>query len=171
MDGRVRLKELVFLVAYLWAVGANAGQVSHKGITYEVVTEETSLECSSFEIISKVQALPFSLRESEIPYEITMGHYGKPHVLEQSISYISDTGENEAFSVNAIIPTYERIDDDRKYLAKPEACVGPYSAVFSLWGGGNCKTVCEAWVLVEFSHSGKPVKAIGLSYSEFKQHN
>ena len=165
------MKVLVFLAAYLFVVVANADQISHKGITYEVRTDEISLECSSFKIISKVQTLPSSLRESEIPYEITMGHYGKPHVLEQSISYVSDTAENMAFAVDAITPTYERIDDDRKYLAKPEACVGPHSVVFSLWGGGNCKTVCEAWVLVEFSGSGKPVKVLGLSYSEFKQHN
>ncbi|WP_297811368.1 hypothetical protein [uncultured Methylophaga sp.] len=165
------MKALVFLVAYLLLAVANAGQLSHKGITYEVRTDEVSLECRSFKIISKVQSLPFSLRESEIPYEITMGHYGKPHVLEQSISYVSDTVENDAFEVDAILPAYERIDDERKYLAKPVACVGPHSVAFSLWGGGNCKTVCEAWVLVEFSGTGKPVKALGLTYSEFKQHN
>lgn len=165
------MKALVFLTVYLLAVLANADQISHKGITYEVKTDEIGLDCGSFKIISKVQSLPFSLRESEIPYEITMGHYGKPHVLKQSISYVSDTAEGEAFAVDAITPTYERIDADREYLAKPEACVGPHSAAFSLWGGGSCKNVCEAWVLVEFSRSGKPVNALGLSYSEFKQYN
>jgi len=165
------LKLLATIIASLFTLNASAEQISHNRTTYDVQSEVSELDCGPYMIISTVKTLPFKLRESQIPYEITMGHYGKPHVLGQSISYISDNAGKVTFDVNEIIPSYGRIDSARKYLAKPEACVSQNSVVFSFWGGGNCKTVCEAWALVKFSTTGDPIKVQGLSYSEFKQYN
>lgn len=163
------MRLLATIIASLCTLNANAEQISHNGETYDVQSEISELDCGSYKIISTVRTLPVKLRESQIPYEITMGHYGNPYVLGQSISYVSDITEEVTFDFSKIIPSYGRIDSGRKYLAKPEACVSQSSATFSFWGGGNCRTVCEAWALVKFSTTGHPINVQGLSYSEFKQ--
>jgi len=165
----LRLFTLIAL-AYL-ATSTWAEEISHKGTTYTIDVETQDLDCGSFIVLLTERALPFSVRESEIPHEITLGHFGKPHVLSQEFSYVSKFTARTLTDLKEIIPEYERIETKRKYLAKATKCVSPNFVLFSFWGGGNCKTVCEAWALVEFSEDGRAISSQGLSYQQYQQLN
>jgi hypothetical protein len=148
-----------------------AESVLHKGIEYQVERDLTELSCSNFSFSLESRSFPFNLRESKIPYEITLGHIGKPHLISQSFTYSSPGQVSEPEQTTALLPNYIRIDNKRKYLAAVGACAGVDSVTVSFWGGGNCRNVCEAWALITFSKQGKVQSSKGLTYAEFKKYN
>jgi hypothetical protein len=151
--------------------GASGEQITSDGITYSVEVDQVELDCTSFKMASVVKSLPSNISESKIPYEITMGHYGNPYALSQTILYISPSVAPAAIAVEKIQPVYSRIDPTRKYLATPEKCLPKNSVLFSFWGGGNCTNVCEAWGRVYFSTKGEILEVKGLNYQELEKFN
>ena len=163
------VRVFIFLSVLLSSISI-AESLNHGGQKYEVEVNETTLDCEGFGLSLVKRSLPFSINESKIPYDITMGHYDSPHLLSQSFTYISGEVKNQQDSIT-LLPTYERIDPSRSYIAKAVSCVSDNSVTVSFWGGGNCKDICEAWSLVTFSKVGKVVSSKGLTYPEFKQYN
>jgi len=160
---------LIFII--LISTQLTAEEIIHNGEVFTIEINETSLDCGAFSITSQERSLPFEIRESKIPRDITMGHYGRPHLLSQSIKFNSKDADETYSEITDLLPSYEKIEPQRVYIAKPIKCFSNNSVIFSFWGGGNCTTVCEAWGLVEFSKSGKVVLTIGISHKNFKEYN
>ncbi|WP_155247349.1 hypothetical protein [Teredinibacter turnerae] len=162
---------VIILYLLLLANVCFAGSIEHDGVTYEVELRTSELNCDLFTVKLERRSLPFSIRESQIPYPITMGHLGDPYLISQTITYKAKGSKENVNSVESVLPKYSRVENGRKYVAKLGSCVGESSVTLSLWGGGNCTNVCEAWTLITFGSNGEVKSSKGLTYAEFKKYN
>ena len=148
-----------------------AESINHNGQKYDVEITKENIECKDFQLSLQKRSLPFSSRESKIPHKITMGHYGYAHLLSQSFTFASNQVKSQQQTIDSMLPSYQRIDPNRPYVATAVSCVDKHSVIVSFWGGGNCKDVCEAWSLVTFSKKGKVISSKGLTYPEFRKYD
>jgi len=150
-------------------IPVNAGTLKHNGNSYKYENIESILKCSKFSIVTKTKSFPFSLSENKIPYEITMKHMGNPHLISQKQMYINSGKEVELPNLISKLSNYKKIEKKRSYTIKPVKCLGASSVLFSLWGGGNCSTVCEAYVKAAFTENGAISSIYGLTYKEYNE--
>lgn len=158
------MKIIIGLAFLFLCLAARADELVDDAQEHELNTETKKLSCDTFELKLITKEFSRNLAESEIPTHLTMKHYGNPYLVSQQVL----VDESTAVDVNTLLPEYERIESGRKYSAKFGSCVGGDSFTLSLWGGGNCRTVCEAWALVSISEGGTLLSSKGLSYAEFK---
>ena len=141
--------------------------IESNGKKYTVETKHNTLRCNTFSVTNIERSLPFSIRESRIPYEITMKHHGRPHLLNLTLLYNSQSVEKKLPALETLLSGYNKISEKKSYISTPISCIGNNKVLFKMWGGGNCTNVCEAWATVEFNKSGKILKVKGLSYNEY----
>jgi hypothetical protein len=161
---KILLSALLILIPFL----GYAEDIVVNGTTYDIEEKTQTLNCNEFSIHTKERSFPFAIRESRIPYELTMKHLGRPHLISQSNSYISVDKSVPIPALESITFNYERIDAKRPYISEPVKCLDGKKVLFTMWGGGNCSTVCEAWAIVEFTKNGLVRSFQGIAYDEFK---
>jgi len=144
-------------------------EIQANGKKYTIETKHNTIQCTTFSVTNSERSLPFSIRESRIPYEITMGHHGRPHLLSLTLTYKSQLVEKKLPALETLLTSYNRVSLKKNYVSTPTKCIGKNKVLFKMWGGGNCTNVCEAWASVEFSKVGEIISIKGLSYSEFVQ--
>jgi len=152
---------ILFLIIILFTPLLFASPVINKN---EAVSEcgEYTLKVVSYEFD---QGLPEKVLSNE-----SAGHFGNPYLVKQEFIYVSKKGL-VSHPISDLWPKYERIDPERYYTAKIKQCSDNREATFSLWSGGNCRDVCEAWGVIRFSENGSITSLKGLSYPEFKEYN
>jgi len=158
---------LVILIIVMISV-VNSETLEFKGKVYNLETKQNLLKCSNFSILTKVTSLPFSIRENNIPYEVTMKHMGNPYLINEKLFYIKADKEIELANLTNKLPNYKKIDPERAYTIKPEKCLGETSVLFRFWGGGNCNTVCEVYIKAKFNEDGDIPEISGLTYKEYR---
>ena len=161
---KILLSALLISIPFL----GYAEDIVVNGTTYDIEEKTQTLKCNEFSIHTKERSFPFAIRESRIPYELTMKHPGRPHLISQSNSYISVDKSVPIPALESITSNYERIDAKRPYISEPVKCLDGKKVLFTMWGGGNCSTVCEAWAIVEFTKNGLVRSFQGIAYDEFK---
>jgi len=160
--------KIVFLfIGLLSSASILAQEVMIDGHVYQVIKTESKLQCDNFEIISKTLRLPSHLHHSQIPKELRIGHAGGNYIGHKLI-YTSKLARNEIVGIKENLKGYEKLAENRVYIAKPVKCLSDNHVLISLYGGGNCDTVCEAYATLEFNKQGEIVNAQGLTYQEFK---
>ena len=165
------MKSIVSFIILVIAFNVNAEKIAFEGKEYKLEIEEESLVCSDFTIKSTTKSLPFSIRETIIGIsdsKVSMGHYGRPHVTEQTFEYIKENVMVKLPVIESLLTGYSKIDPKRPYLSHPYKCLGDNKVLFSMWGGGNCSNVCEAFAVIEFTNSGNIKSSKGLTYKEYK---
>jgi len=138
-------------------------EINANGKKYTVEINHKTIQCGHFSITNSERSLPFSIRESRIPYKITMGHHGRPHLISTTLFYKSLQTEKKLPPLESLLVGYNRISSKKTYISTPVKCIGENTVFFRMWGGGNCSNVCEAWASVEFSTTGDIVSIKGLS--------
>lgn len=145
------MKKITSIVLFLIFNTAQAETIELNGEAYELEEKQNILKCSKFSIVTISTSLPYSVRENSIPYEKTMKHIGNPHLINEKLLYIQNGKKIELPNFKSMLSNYNKISMKRSYTTKPLKCLNHNSVLFRLWGGGNCKTVCEAYVKASFS--------------------
>ncbi len=143
--------------------------INIEGKEYPVIENTKNLQCANFSVTSVTRELSHRLHYSEIPENISMGHQGGNY-LSQSMTFKAGNLQRNMPALELILTGYNKISADRPYLSTPVKCVGSDTLLVSMWSGGNCSTVCEAYALITFDNSGNIIKSKGLTYKEYKQY-
>jgi hypothetical protein len=158
------------IISIIFSLLSSASLVNQEvmidGNSYQVITTETKLQCDNFSIKAETLRLPSHLHHSQIPKELSIGHAGG-NFVGHKIQYTSQSVMSEIVGIKQQLKGYEKLAKKRVYIAKPVKCLSDYNVLISLYGGGNCDTVCEAYATLKFNKQGEIVDAKGLSYQEF----
>ena len=163
------MNKLIALTIFLISIPAASEEIQANGKKYTIETKSKILQCGTYSVTKYERSLPFSIRESRIPYKITIGHHGRPHLLSLKLTYKSKSVEKTIPALEKLLTGYNRISSKKSYISTPVKCISKNKVIFKMWGGGNCTNVCEAWATIEFSKSGEISSIKGLSYREFIQ--
>lgn len=137
------------------------------GKLYTLQEKQSDFSCNEFTIQSLEKRLPYSVNENLV--RGGLGHLGDFNIISHTITYSSQNKSiiQQLPKLEKLLTSYDRIDPNRPYISKPEACPGNDAVLFRMWGGGNCSNVCEAWALVIFTDEGKIDKITGLTGNEY----
>lgn len=160
----------LLIISLLFSNLSYAETIKIKGKEYTLEEKKEVLNCKAFKIISLEKRLPYSVNVDRIPNGITMGHLGDENILSQTITYKSKIVSKAFPQLENLLSTYERIDLSRSYISRPVSCIGEDAVLFRMWGGGNCSTVCEAYVLITINENGEISNAKGLTYEEYNKY-
>ncbi|WP_444905582.1 hypothetical protein ACJJIR_12425 [Microbulbifer sp. SSSA008] len=160
------MRNLVALVVLSISVYAGADELNIGGRVFETAKDIDEISCKGFKLQTITTSIDPNVRENDLPFEALLGHKTKSHVISQQVIYVGDEHSIMVSPIENHVSNYPRIDPKRPYLASPEFC-HDNKVYFSLWGGGTCNTVCEAWVEVEFDRHGKVANAVGLTFEQF----
>jgi len=163
------MKNILLIIAILFSCNALSEEFEVAGKLYTLKEKKIDFSCDEFTIQSLEKSLPHSVNENLV--RGGLGHLGNFLIISHTLSYIN---KNKSISqqlpkLEKLLTSYERIDPRRPYISKPEACPGKNTVLFSMWGGGNCSSVCEAWALVIFSPEGNIKHIEGLTYDEYNK--
>jgi len=161
------MRTIISTIILTVSLSGNASTLVHNGNVYNLESKESILKCSKFSIYTKTISFPFSLRENNIPYEKTMKHMGNAHLISQKLIFSNTGVENELPDIISKLSDYKKIDKKRSYIISPVKCLGESSVLLSLWGGGNCSTVCEAYAKATLTKNGVLSSISGLTYKEY----
>lgn len=163
------MNKIFVVVLFLISIPVSSEEIKANGKIYKIETKQKTLQCGQFSITNIEKSLPFSIRESRIPYKITMGHHGRPHLISSTLIYKSPQIEKKLPPLETLLVGYKRISPKKTYISTPTKCISKNTVFFKMWGGGNCTNVCEAWASVEFRATGDIVSIKGLSGNEVTQ--
>jgi len=151
----------------LFSTNIAAQEVKIDGTAYQVIKTEDHLQCDNFTIEAETLRLPENLHYSQIPKGLSIGHAGGNYI-GYKLQYTSQLAQNEIVQLKDKLKGYKRLSAERIYIAKAVKCLSNNQILITLWSGGNCDTVCEAYATLEFDKQGKVINAKGHSYQEYK---
>ena len=161
------MKNIIITISLLLSINSFAEKVEIDGKLYPVKERSSKVECGNFSIISTTKKLPDFLHHSKIPKSLSIGHKGINYIGYE-LTYQAEGKLVKVKPLESYLNGYERIAEDRLYISRPQKCIQPNTVLFSMWGGGNCSDVCEAFSLITFNPNGEIEKAEGLSMKEYK---
>lgn len=161
------MKVVYVIFSMLFSTNIAAQEVNIDGTAYQVIKTETKLKCDNFTVHAETLRLPSHLHHSQIPKELSIGHAGGNYIGHK-LQYTSKLARNEIVGIKENLKGYEKLAENRVYIVKPVKCLSDNHVLISLYGGGNCDTVCEAYATIEFDKQGKVINAKGHSYQEYK---
>ncbi|WP_444896916.1 hypothetical protein [Microbulbifer sp. SSSA005] len=161
------MRNLLVLMVLSFSVHIGADEINIGGRVFETTNKIDELDCEGFKLRTITTSIDPNVKENDLPFEALLGHKTKSHVISQYVIFVGDALSIKIPPIESLISNYSRIDPKRPYLASPEFCHGN-KVYISLWSGGTCSTVCEAWIVVDFDKSGAVTNAVGLTFAQFR---
>lgn len=164
------MKFIITIISILFSISSFSETVEIDGKSHSVNTRYKAVSCGDFLIESVTKKLPDYLHHSQIPKSLSIGHKGINYIGYE-LTYKSKGQEIDIKPLKDHLSGYKKLSKDRVYISRPLKCIKPNAVLFSMWGGGNCSDVCEAFSVITFNSSGVITKARGLSVKEFNELN
>lgn len=158
------MRNICWVILLLLNINLMAQEIEIGGTLFKVTKSETSIECENFSIKAEASKLPSHLHHSQIPKGLSIGHVGGNYIGHK-LHYISQSVSTKVVGIKQQLKGYEKLDKKRVYIAKPVKFLLNNHVLISLYGGGNCNTVCEAYASLEFNKQGELVNAQGAHLS------
>jgi len=162
------MKFIITILSILFSISSFSETVEINGKTHSVNTRFKAISCGNFSIESVTKKLPDYLHHSQIPKSLSIGHKGINYIGYE-LTFRSKDKEVDIKPLKDHLSGYQKLAKDRLYISRPIKCIKPNSVLFSMWGGGNCSDVCEAFSVISFDLNGIVTKARGLSVKEFNE--
>ena len=154
---------------------------------YELETFSDHLVCDNFTLESYSTYFTMGAFDPQIGERVRIRHYELPrykrssepqmrksylpgeHYISTTFFTSPSTKKHVVTNIENHFENYSRIADDRVYNWSADKCLPDDKILISLYSGGNCTNVCEAWGILQFDGNAKIKTAEGLTLAAYNK--